>query len=189
MGPNTEPCGTPLLTGMELDFFPLSTTSCVLSLRKSFIQHLTIYPKRRQFLDQALVTLDIVLDKIMNMYDNKSPGPDYWPISIIKSMGEFIAIPLSIIFSKSFISGTLPHDWKNAQVTLIHKKGARNNVSNYRPVSLTSIFGKLMETIVKDHLISHLILNNLLSAYNLDLYLADRVLFNYFMYLIISLNT
>ena len=110
-------------------------------------------------------TPDIVLDKIMNMHNNKSPGPDGWPISIIKSVGEFIAIPLSIIFSKSFISGTLPHDWKNAQVTPIHKKGARNNVSNYHPVSLTSIFGKLMETIIKDHLISHLISNNLLSAY------------------------
>ena len=101
----------------------------------------------------------------MNMHNNKSPGPDGWPISIIKFVGKFIAIPLFIIFSKSFISGTLPHDWKNAQVTPIHKKGARNIVGNYRPVSLTSIFGKLMETIVKDHLISHLISNNLLSTY------------------------
>ena len=40
-----------------------------------------------------------------------------------------------------------------------------NNVSNYRPVSFTSIFGKLVETIVKDNSISHLISNNLLSAY------------------------
>ena len=75
----------------------------------------------------------------MNMHNNKSPGPDGWPTSIIKSVGEFIAIPLSIIFSKSFISGTLPHDWKNSQVIPIHKKGARNNVSDYRPVSLTFI--------------------------------------------------
>ena len=60
---------------------------------------------------------DIVFDKIMNMHNNKSPGPDGWPISLIKSVGEFIAIPLFIIFNKSFNSGTLPHDWKNAQVT------------------------------------------------------------------------
>ena len=118
-------------------------------------------------------TPDIVLDKIMNMHNNKSPGRDGWPISIIKSVGEFIAIPLSIISSESFNSGTLPHDWKNSQVTPIHKKGARNNVSNYRPVSLTSIFGKLMETIVKDHLISNLISNNLLSAYQFG-FVPDR---------------
>jgi len=75
------------------------------------------------------------------MHNNKSPGPDGWPISTIKSVGGFIAIPLSIIFNKSFNSGTLPHDWKNAQVTPVHKEGARNNVSHYCPVSLTSIYG------------------------------------------------
>ena len=67
-------------------------------------------------------TSDIIFDKIINM---KSPGPDGWPISLIKSVGEFIAIPLSIIFNKSFNCGTLPHDWKNVQVTHIHKKGAK----------------------------------------------------------------
>ena len=55
--------------------------------------------------------------------------------------------------------------WKNAQVTPIHKKCARNQVCNYRPVSLTSIFSKFMESIVKDHLMSHLLANNLLSDY------------------------
>ena len=62
----------------------------------------------------------------MSLHNSKSPGPDGWPIPIIKSVSEFIPIPLSIIFSKSFNSGTLPHDWKDAQVTPIHKKGARN---------------------------------------------------------------
>ena len=50
-------------------------------------------------------------------------------------------------------------------VTPIHKKGARNQVCNYRPISLTSIFSKFMESIIKDHLMSHLLTNNLLSAY------------------------
>ena len=101
----------------------------------------------------------------MNLHNSKNPGPDGWPIPIIKSVSEFIAIPLSIIFTKSFNSGILPHDWKNAQVTPIHKKGARNQVCNYRPISLTSIFSKFMESIIKDHLMSHLLTNNLLSAY------------------------
>ena len=70
---------------------------------------------------------------------------------------------LSIIFNKSFNSGSLPHDWKNAQVIPIHKKCARNQACNYRPVSLTFIFSKFMESIIKDHLISHLLANNLLT--------------------------
>ena len=48
----------------------------------------------------------------MNLQNSKNPGPDGSSIPIIKSVGEFIAIPLSIIFKKSFNSGILPHDWK-----------------------------------------------------------------------------
>ena len=49
----------------------------------------------------------------MSLHDSKKP--------IIKSGCEFIAIPLSIIFKKSYNSGVLPHDWKNAQVIPVHK--------------------------------------------------------------------
>ena len=89
--------------------------------------------------DSIDITPEIILSKIANLQSSKSPGPDGWPIQVIKSMGEFISVPLSIIFNKSFNSGSLPQDWKCAHVTPIHKKGARDLVSNYRPVSLTSI--------------------------------------------------
>ena len=115
--------------------------------------------------DSIEFTPEVVYSKIMSLHNSKNPGPDGWPIPIIKSVCEFIAIPLFIIFKKSYNSGVLPHDWKNAQVTPIHKKGARNQVCNYRPVSLTSIFSKFMESIIKDHLMCHLLSNNLLSAY------------------------
>ena len=80
-------------------------------------------------------------------------------------MGDFISVPLSIIFNKSFNSGSLPQDWKCAHVTPIHKKGARNLVSNYRPVSLTSIFSKMMESLIKDHIMNYLTRYNLISPY------------------------
>ena len=126
--------------------------------------------------DSIDFTPNIVFSKVMNLQSGKSPGPDGWPIEIIKLVGESISLPLSIIFTKSYNSGTLPHDWKSADVTPIHKKGARNLVSNYRPVSLTSIFCKLMESIIKDHIMSHLMDNNL------DLLLADLVPLNSYMF-------
>ena len=46
----------------------------------------------------------------MDLQSGKSPGPDGWPIQIVKSVSEFIAIPLSIIFNESFNSSTLPLD-------------------------------------------------------------------------------
>ena len=52
-------------------------------------------------------------------------------------------------------------------MTPIHKKCARKQVCNYHPVSLASIFSKIMESVMKDHLMSHLLANNLLSDYHI----------------------
>jgi len=49
MGPNTDPRGTPLVTGMKLDFFPLSTTSCVLSLKNPLSTVASPIPKEDKF--------------------------------------------------------------------------------------------------------------------------------------------
>uniref|UniRef100_A0A8C8SCV0 Reverse transcriptase domain-containing protein n=1 Tax=Pelusios castaneus TaxID=367368 RepID=A0A8C8SCV0_9SAUR len=58
---------------------------------------------------------------------------------------------------------SVPKDWKSANVTPIFKKGPRGDPSNYRPVSLTSVPGKLVETIVKNKIVSHIEKHKLLS--------------------------
>mgnify|MGYP003529753736 FL=1 len=50
----------------------------------------------------------------------------------------------------------IPQDWRDASVAPLHKKGSMLKSGNYRPVSLTSVIGKLLESIVKDSLIKHL---------------------------------
>ena len=67
-----------------------------------------------------------------------------------------VAKPLSIIFNKSLQDGTVPQDWKLATVCPIFKKGDRSDPSNYRPVSLTSVPCKVLESIIRDELSSHL---------------------------------
>ena len=59
-------------------------------------------------------------------------------------------------------TGVLPDDWKLADVIPLYKKESRVLASNYRPVSLTSIVVKLLETIVKPILLNHLICNNII---------------------------
>ena len=84
-------------------------------------------------IQSGLPQREVVYSKIMNLHSSKNPGPDGWPVPIIKPVSDFITIPLSIIFKKSFNSGILLHDWKNAhQVTPIHNKCTRNQVCNYR---------------------------------------------------------
>ena len=64
--------------------------------------------------------------------------------------------PLTNLFNLSLESGTVPQDWRDAIVSPLLKKGSRAKAENYRPVSLTSIVGKLCESIIKDRLVQHL---------------------------------
>ena len=66
-----------------------------------------------------------------------------------------IALPLQLIFQKSFESGSVPRDWRLANITPIFKKGKRNDRGNYRPVSLTSVPCKVMESVVKDAMMEY----------------------------------
>ena len=77
------------------------------------------------------ITPETVFNKLVKLKSGKSPGPDGWPTQLIKQMAEYICVPLSILFNKSLDSGVLPEEWKSAHVTLVHKKGARNLVTNY----------------------------------------------------------
>ena len=63
----------------------------------------------------------------------------------------------------SLESGKIPEDWRKANVIPIFKKGSRLSANNYRPVSLTCILCKTMETLVREQLMAHLQRNNLIS--------------------------
>ena len=69
---------------------------------------------------------------------------------------EFAA-PLTRLFKLSAETATLPYDWKIFEITVIHKNGSKANVSNYRPVSLTSVVCKIAESLIRDHIILYLI--------------------------------
>jgi hypothetical protein len=59
--------------------------------------------------------------------------------------------------------GIVPDDWKEANVTPIFKKGAKSKPENYRPVSLTSVSCKIMESIIRDAMTQHLQTNKLIK--------------------------
>uniref|UniRef100_A0A8C4XYA6 Reverse transcriptase domain-containing protein n=1 Tax=Gopherus evgoodei TaxID=1825980 RepID=A0A8C4XYA6_9SAUR len=86
----------------------------------------------------------------------KSPGPDGMHPRILKELIEEVSEPLAIIFGKSWETGEIPEDWKGANIVPIYKKGNKNNPGNYRPVSLTSVPGKIMEQVIKEIICKHL---------------------------------
>ena len=68
------------------------------------------------------------------------------------------------IMKASLETDVVPDDWKAANVTPIFKKGSKNEIGNYRPVSLTSQICKLLEMIIRDSLVEHLDSNSLITA-------------------------
>ena len=78
---------------------------------------------------------------------------------------DAIAYPLNQIFRKSLDEGTLPDSWKVGRIAAIFKKGNRKLASNYRPVSLTSVTCKIMESFIRDSIITHMLHNNLFSEH------------------------
>ena len=58
----------------------------------------------------------------------------------------------------------MPEDWRQANVAPVFKKGSKAEAGNYRPVSLTSMICKVMESIIKDAITEHLVINQLICS-------------------------
>ena len=105
------------------------------------------------------VTPDMVLKRLMKLKVGKSCGPDEIHPRLLCELAKQQAAPLN----KSLQSGCIPGDWKIATVSPIFKKGSKKMAENYRPVSLTSIVCKLLESVVREAVLDHLCCNDILS--------------------------
>ena len=114
-------------------------------------------------LENIVIDPVVVLKKLKKLKTNKSPGPDAIHPRVIKEVSSSIAEALSIIFNTSLNTKSLPVEWKHANVSAIYKKGQKTVPNNYRPVSLTCILCKVMESIIRDNVIEHMKTNNLFS--------------------------
>jgi hypothetical protein len=116
-------------------------------------------PRARQFeeevTDVRIDRLDIE-KKLKELKVTKAMGPDGIHPFILKSAAEILCKPLEIIFRKSLDEGNLPKQWKEAYITALHKKGDKQRAQNYRPVSLTSIVCKLLESIIRGAIVEHM---------------------------------
>jgi len=108
-------------------------------------------------------TAQKVRKAISSLKNKKSRTPDGVPAHFLKTVGDQVCYPLSLIFEQSFASGVLPDVWKVADVVALFKKGEASDPGNYRPISLTSIACKIMEICLKDEIVGYLRQNGLLS--------------------------
>ena len=106
----------------------------------------------------------MIKNEIAHLDQNKSFGPDTIHPKMLMSLSDYLSEPLALIMNTSLTEGLLPKDWKEAHIVPVYKnKGAQNLAVNYRPVSLTLVVCKVMESILRKHIMEHLIEQNLLS--------------------------
>ena len=113
-------------------------------------------------LDKVEFTASQIKSKLLQLKESAAPGPDMlWP-RVLKCLADVLSDPLALIYTRCLEEGTVPADWKRANITPIYKKGSKGQPGNYRPVSLTSVLCKVMESIIRDSIVAHLSTNDLI---------------------------
>ena len=103
--------------------------------------------------------------KLSKLQPRKSTGLDGIPASMLKIASPVIALPVCSIINTSISTCSLPSIWKKALVKPLHKGGSRDALSNYRPISLLPVTSKVLESVIRDQVMSHLLDHNLLSPW------------------------
>ena len=118
-------------------------------LRKTSLRYPTYHPlnflrdQNRITFVIAHVSMEEVLG-VINLLQNKSSGPYSIPFKLLMLIPHSLIIPLAHIINMSFNTGVYP-DLKIVKVIPIHKGGSTQKVNNFQPISLLSIFDKIME--------------------------------------------
>ena len=107
-------------------------------------------------LSNIKVDLVTVNSKLEALKTDKACGPDKIRARTLKELSTELSLPLTIIFNKCLAEGVVPSDWKLSNVTAIFKKGDRTDGGNYRPISLTSLICRVLESIIRDNVLLHL---------------------------------
>ena len=82
---------------------------------------------------------------------------------MLKLCGETIYKPLNLIFKCCLETGQFPSDWKKANVVPAFRKGDKQLLKNYRPISLLPINGKVFERLLYNQMSEFFIRNDLIS--------------------------
>ena len=114
----------------------------------------------------SLFLYPITQSEIENEIDALNPikavGPYSIPVHILKRLKYLMWTPLEILYNLSILTGTVPDRFKIARVLAVYKKESHMNLSNYQPISVVSVFNRILERLIYHRLINYIDKNNLL---------------------------
>ena len=103
----------------------------------------------------SFVIFPTSISEIENIISNLNPSKST-PTKLLKILKTFVSGPLAYLINCSFSSGVVPDKLKIARVIPVYKKGIKSTVVNYRPISLLSIFSKILEKLMYNRLLNFL---------------------------------
>ena len=106
-----------------------------------------------------------VLKLLKALKGKKSYGLDGITSEILKIGAEVLVVPLTWIINTSITTGEFPEEWKIAKIIPLFKKGNRKMMKNYRPVSLLSVAGMILEKIIAIQIEEFFEKNNLFGSF------------------------
>ena len=115
-------------------------------------------------------TTENILKELEKLKTNKSCGPDNLHPRVLKELSPVICDVLKVMFENQWALVQSPYDWKTSNISVIHKKGPKHDVENYRPISSTCIACKIMESIIIDNIAHYFNVNKLFSNYTVWFY-------------------
>ena len=80
---------------------------------------------------------------------------------MVRICDDAVIKPLSNIYKNCIEINSYPDTWKKSNIVLVHKKGDKQNVNSYKPVSLLPILGKIFEKILFNSIFEYLQENSL----------------------------
>jgi len=112
---------------------------------------------------EIVVTEEAVYTKLKELKTDKAPFPEGVHPLMLKNLAEELAKPITMLYRKSLENKRLPVSWKCSSISVIFKKGIKTLAENYRPISLTCILCKILESIIREHLVDHMLKNALFT--------------------------
>ena len=106
---------------------------------------------RMPVLDSLVLCGDDVYKVLLNLDPSKAPGPDGLPTMVLRTCARELTPSLCALFNLSLAEGKLPTEWKDALVVPVHKKGKKEDVTNYRPIPLLCVVYKVLKGLVHDN--------------------------------------
>ena len=133
------------------------------TIRRKNRKHMKRKPTAAEESEQAF-TMDEMERVIKEAKNNKAAGEDDIPYEMVKNLGPKAKEMLLHLYNRCWEGEGIPHKWRTAIIKPLLKEGKdpKHTVS-YRPISLTSCMGKLLEKIVADRLLFTLESRNLLN--------------------------